>query len=238
MSMKQPLCTAALLCLGIATTAVGQQNDEQLKQRVLAQAQSMSGEDHAFTRTIRSETNMGGKAEKKVLVEKFDPAKPADARWKLVSVNGAPPSADELNRHQKEASKRRIVPGYHRVGAYFGAPATASSEGGRTVFRFPTLPKGAVSLLETDVSHNARAEAVVTEGNGTPFVEQVRFTLKPMRVKLLMKVDRFETMARYRIGPGGRPFLMETTSDMSGSGMGREGTMRNTTTYSDYRPAR
>jgi hypothetical protein len=59
-----------------------------------------------------------------------------------------------------------------------------------------------------------------------------------MRVKLLMKIDRFETTARYRFGPGGKPFLMESTSDMSGSGMGREGTMRNTTTYSDYRAVR
>ena len=228
----------SLLCCGVISTAVAQQNPDDLKQRVLAQAQSLSPDDYAFTRTIRSETVSGGKTEKKVMIEKFDPTKPADARWTLVSIDGAPPSAEELKSHGKEAAKRRIVPGYHRLTNYFGSPATATESGGKTVFRFASLPKGAISILDTDVSHNASAEASVTDANGTPFVEQVRFTVKPMRVKLLMKIDRFENTARYRIGPGGKPFLMESSSDMSGSGLGREGTMRNTTTYSDYRAVR
>ena len=230
---------SAILCLLSAIAAVAQQNTEELKQRVLAQARSVSPDDYAFTRTVRSETVSSGKTEKKTVIEKFDPLKPADARWTLVSIDGAPPSADELKRHQKEAAKRQVVPGYHRVAAYFGAPATAApAAGGKTVFRFASLPKGSVSLLESDVSHNASAEAVVGDTDGAPFVEQVRFTLKPMRLKLLMKVERFHTEARYRIGPGGRPFLMESSSEMSGSGMGREGTMRNVTTFSDYRSVR
>ena len=229
---------AALLCFTVISTSFAQQNNDPLKQRVLAQAQSLNPDDYAFTRTIRSETESKGKTEKKVMIEKFDPTKPADARWTLVSIDGAPPSAEQLKNHRKEAAKRRIVPGYHRITNYFGSPATASESGGKTVFRFASLPKGAISILDTDVSHNASAEATVTEANGTPLVEQVRFTVKPMRVKLLMKIDRFENIARYRVGPGGKPFLMESTSDMSGSGMGQEGTMRNTTTYSDYRAVR
>ena len=239
MNIKPTL--VALLWIGVAATATAaaQQNSEELQKRVLAEAQSRSADDYAFTRTIRSETNSKGKTEKKVTVEKFDPTKPADARWTLVSINGVAPSADEANKYQKEAAKRRIVPGYHRVGAYFGAPAAASTASdGKTVFRFATLPKGTMSVLDTDVSQNASAEATVAEADGTPFVEQVRFTVRPMRIKLLMKVDRFESTARYRIGPGGKPFLMESSSTMSGSGMGQEGTMQNTTTYSDYRAVR
>ena len=228
-----------LFCFAVAAaTAAAQQNTEELKQRVLKQAQSLSPDDYAFTRTIRSETNANGKTEKKVMVENFDPTKPADGRWTLVSVDGAPPSADALKNHKKEAAKRRVVPGYHRLAAYFGSPATVTDSGGKTVFRFPSLPKGSISVLDTDVSHNATAEASITEANGMPFAEQVRFTVKPMRVKLLMKIDRLENIARYRIGPGGKPVLTESTSDMSGSGMGQEGTMRNTTTYSDYRSVR
>lgn len=238
MNTNQTSTIIALLCLGSAASGFAQQNNDELKQRVLAQAQSLSPDDYAFTRTVRSETISNGKTEKKVSVEKFDPTKPADARWPLVFVNGAPPSAEESKAHQKEAAKRRIVPGYHRVAAYFGSPATASEAGGKTVFRFASLPKGAISVLDTDVSHNASAEVTVNEANGVPFAEQVRITVKPMRVKLLMKIDRFETTARYRVGPGGRPLLMESASDMTGSGMGREGTMRNTTTYSDYRTLR
>ena len=238
MNISQKIAIHALLCLGLSPVAVAQQNTDELKQRVLAQAQCLSPDDYAFTRTIRSETNSKGKTEKKVTVEKFDPTKPADARWTLVSIDGAAPTADQLKNHEKEAAKRATVPGYHRVAAYFGMPATATESGGKTVFRFASLPKGSISILGTDVSHNASAEAFVSEANGAPLVEQVRITVKPMRVKLLMKIDRMENIARYRIGPGGKPFLMESSSDMSGSGMGQEGTMRNTTTYGDYRPAR
>jgi hypothetical protein len=238
MKTKQTLALIGLLSLGCASSVLAQQNNEDLKQRILSQAQSLSPDDYAFTRTIRSETNSKGKTEKKVTVERFDPTKPVDARWTLVSIDGATPSADLLKSHQKEAAKRRVVPGYHRLATYFGSPATATESGGETVFRFSSLPKGSISVLDTDISHNATAEASVVENNGAPFAEQVRFTVKPMRVKLLMKIDRFETTARYRIGPGGKPFLIESTSDMTGSGMGQEGTMRNATTYSDYRAVR
>jgi hypothetical protein len=225
--------------LALGTTLLAQANTDALKQRVVAQAQSVSADDYAFTRTVRREGTTGGKSEKKVLIEKFDPTKPASARWTLVSVDGAAPSADELKRYQKEVAKRRIVPGYHRLAAYFGAPAAASADSeGKTIFRFASLPKGAVSVLDTDVSHNATAEAVVRDANGSPYVEQVRFAVKPMRLKLVMKLDKFETTARYRPGPGGKPFLMESTSEMAGSGMGQEGTIRSTMTYSEYRAVR
>ena len=238
MNASPKIAIRALLCLGLISTAAAQQNTDELKQRVLAQAQSLSPDDYAFTRTIRSETNSKGKIEKKVTVEKFDPTKPADARWTLVTIDGAAPSADQLKNYQKEAAKRRVVPGYHRLAAYFGSPATATESGGKTVFRFASLPKGSISVLDSDISHNATAEASVAEANEMPFAEQVRFTVKPMRVKLLMKIDRLENVARYRIGPGGKPVLAESTSDMAGSGLGQEGTMRNTTTYSDYRAVR
>ena len=238
MKNAQQITITTLLCFGVISTAIAQQNTDELKQRVLAQAQSLSPDDYAFTRTIRSETNSKGKTEKKVTVEKFDPTKPADARWTLVSIDGAPPSAEQLKSHQKEGAKRRVVPGYHRLAGYFGSPATATASGGKTVFRFAALPKGSISVMDTDISHNATAEASVTEADGVPFAEQVRFTVKPMRVKLLMKIDRLENIARYRIGPGGKPVLTESTSDMSGSGMGQEGTMHTATTYSDYRPVR
>ena len=238
MNTTQKIAIRALLGLAVISTAVAQQNTDELKQRVLAQAQSMNADDYAFTRTIRSETVSKGKTEKKVTIEKFDPTRPADARWTLVSIDGATPSADQLKNYQKDVAKRRVVPGYHRVAAYFGSPATASETGGKTVIRFASLPKGSLSVLDTDVSHNATAEATIAEANGAPFAEQVRFTVKPMRVKLLMKIDRLENTARYRMGPGGKPVLMESTSDMAGSGLGQEGTIRNTSTYSDYRAVR
>ena len=233
--IKQTLTIIAVLCLGCVSTALAQQSQDELKQRLLAQAQNVSPDDYAFTRTIRTEQTSNGKTEKKVNVEKFDPTKPAEARWTLVFVDGAPPSADALKTFRTDSAKRR-VPGYYRLAGYFGTSATASTDSrGRTVFHFAALPKDTVKVMDSDVSQNAVADASVSEANGAPFVEQVRITVRPMRLKLVMKLEGFESTSRYRIGPEGKPLLMEQTSDMTGSGMGQEGRAHTVVTYSDYR---
>jgi hypothetical protein len=239
MKHKQLVITITLLCLGSGASGLAQQKTDELKQLVLEQAQTLSPDDFAFTRTTRSEAKWNSKSFKNVTVEKFDPTKPADARWTLVSVDSAPPSAARLRKYRKQAAKRRVVPGYHRVANYFGAPATASTEAdGTTVFRFESLPKGSVSILEKDLSNIASAEAAVAEADGTPFVQQVRFTLLPKRPLLLFKIDGYETSLRYRLGPGGKPFLAASTSAMSGSGLGLKGTLHTAATYSDYQVVR
>jgi hypothetical protein len=226
----------ALLCLGYWSTAQAEQSSDAVKQRIVAQAQSLTADSYAFTRTVRTEQITGGKTEQEVAVERFDPVKPAEARWTLVSINGAPPSVEALRAFQKNAAKRR-VPGYYRLAVYFGSPSIASTDAqGRKVFRFTALPKDAVIVLDTDVSQNATAEATVSEANGVPFVEEVRITLKPMRIKLLVKIDRFESMMCFRIGPEGKPLLTEQTSDTSGSAMGKQGQVRTQIAYTDYRP--
>jgi hypothetical protein len=235
MNTNRAITIIAVLGLGAGSTTLAQHNQDELKQRVLAQAQSISQDDYAFTRTVRSEQTSNGKVEKHVNVEKYDPTKPGEGRWALLSVDGASPSADALNHFRTEAAKRR-VPGYARLAGYFGTPATASTDSrGRTVFHFAALPKETVKLMDSDVSQNATADASVSEANGVPFVEQVRITVKPMRLKLIMKLEGYESTARYRIGPEGKPLLSEQTSDMSGSGMGQEGRGHAIITYSDYR---
>ena len=237
--ITNPLTRAAIASAAVWLASVfmahGQNKPDDLKQRVLAQAQSISQDDFAFTRTIRTEQVSNGKTEQHVNVEKFDPTKPAADRWTLISVDGAPPPADALSRFQKEATKRR-VPGYHRLAKYFGTSATTSTDSrGRSVFHFSSLPKDTAIVLDTDVSHNASADVSVGEVNGVPFAEQVHLTVRPMRIKLLMKLDRYESTARYRLGSEGKPLLIEQTSDMSGSGMGQEGRAHTVVTYSDYR---
>ncbi len=223
----------AVLCLG--PFALAGQNQDELQRRILAQAQSISADDYAFTRTTRIKKTSNGKTEQKVSVEKFDPTKQGDARWTLVSVDGAPPSADALNDFRKGSAKRR-VPGYYRLAGYFGLPATLSTDSqGRAVFHFTPLPKDTVIVLGTEASQNATAEATVSESNGVPFAEEVRTTVRPMRLKLVMKLERFELRSRYRLGPEGNPLLLEQTSDISGSGMGMEGEVHSAITYDDYR---
>jgi hypothetical protein len=231
---RLPLIALLFLAFAAAAFAQNKKSDE-LKQRILAQAQSVSPDDYAFTRTIRTDQTSNGKTEKKVTIEKFDPTKPAEARWTLVSVDSAPPSADALKEFRTDAAKRR-VPGYYRLAGYFGTPATATTDSrGRTMFHFAALPKESVRVLDTDVSQNAMVDASVSEANRTPFVEQVHFTVRPMRIKLLMKLNSYESTARYRIGPEGKPLLTQQTSGISGSGMGQQGESRTVVTYSDYR---
>ncbi|MCU1293292.1 MAG: hypothetical protein JWP08_2142, partial [Bryobacterales bacterium] len=146
-----------------------------------------------------------------------------------------PPSADALSPYKKAAPKRR-VPGYYRLVNYFGSPATATSDSrGRTVFHFSALPKDIVKVMDSDVSQNATADASLSEADGTPFVEQLHVAVRPMRLKLIAKLESYEFTARYRIGPEGKPLLMEQTTDQSGSGMGQEGKVHTVVTYSNYR---
>jgi hypothetical protein len=150
-------------------------------------------------------------------------------------VDGEPPSAEALNEFRKGTGKRR-VPGYHRLVNYFGSAAAASTDArGRTVFRFGALPKESVTVMNSDVSPNATAEALIGETDGVPFAEELRISVRPMRLRLVMKLEKFEFTRRYRLGPEGKPLLVEQTSDMSGSGMGQDGRAHTVTTYGAYR---
>ncbi len=234
MTTNQTLTIIAILSIASASTARAQQKQDELKQRILAQAQNVGPNDYAFSRTSRSEQTSNGKTEQHTNVEKFDPTKSGDARWTLVSVDGAAPSSEALSKYRKESAKRR-VPGYYRLAKYVGANSTASTDArGRTVFHFDSLPKDTALVMDSDVSSNTSADVSVTEANGTAFAEQVHLTVRPMRLKLIMKLERYESTARYRMGPEGKPLLVEHTAEMSGSGMGQEGKGHTVITYSEY----
>jgi hypothetical protein len=237
--ITNPIVRAAIAGAAVWLASVfmahGQNKPDDLKQQILAQAQSISPDSYAFTRTVKSEQTSNGKTEQHVNIDKYDPTKSGDASWTLVSVDGAPPSADVLSKYKKETPKRR-VPGYYRLAKYFGTAANVSTDAkGRTVFHFSSLPKDTAIVMDSDVSSNTSADVSVTEGNGAPFAEHVHLTVKPMRLKLIMKLDRYESTARYRIGPEGKPLLVESIADMTGSGMGQEGKAHTVVTYSDYR---
>jgi hypothetical protein len=233
--MRTPSTFTIIAVLFLSSAAFAQNKPDELKQRILSQAQSIGADDYGFTRTIKSDSTSNGKTEQHVNIDKFDPTKSGDARWTLVSRDGAPPSADVLNQYKKDAPKRR-VPGYYRLANYFGSAATTSTDSrGRTVFHFTALPKDTVKVMDSDVSQNATADASVGEADGVPFVEHLHVTVRPTRIKLIAKLESYEFTARYRIGPEGKPLLMEQTTDMAGSGMGQEGKAHTVVTYYDYR---
>src|SRR3954470_55553 len=152
---------AGAVLLATSSSSHGEDKSTELKQRILAQAQSVGPDDYAFTRTSRTEQSSNGKTETHTNIEKYDPSKSGDARWTLVSMDGTAPSADALTKYKKETPARR-VPGYYRLAKYFGTNAATSTDSrGRTVFHFGSLPKDTALMMNSDVSSNTSADVTV-----------------------------------------------------------------------------
>jgi hypothetical protein len=219
-----------------ASFAADAGNTDALKERIIAHARTVTPEDYAYTRTIRTESTEGNKKEERVVVDRWDPTKPHDQRWTLVSINGQSPSAEQMKNYAKETPKRRAVH-YGRVADYFGNPATSATDArGRTVFRLASLPKETVVASGSDISANASGELLADTSGGMPFIEEVRFvSTKSIRLKLVAVIERFEAMNRYRMMPNGKPSPVESSSEMNGSMMGKQGLIRTKVTYSDVR---
>lgn len=138
--LQLTLC-ATLCAASVAATNAADANSDALKQQIVAQARTVSPDDYAFTRTSKVEQIEGDKTEQRVIVDRWDPTKPAAQRWSLVSIDGHPPKAKELKAYTTESAKRR-VPSYGRVASYFGGTSTKSVDSrGRTVYRFACLTK-------------------------------------------------------------------------------------------------
>jgi len=237
MKKRGPLPLVAIGLLVLASTLAADPAADSLKDRIVAHARTVSAEDYAYTRTVKTETIERDKTEERLVVERWDPAKPVEQRWSLVSINARPPTEEQLKNYRKDLPKRRQAY-YGRVAGYFAKPATSSIDArGRTVFRFASLPKETVMVRDADISANAGGEVVVDATGAVPFIEEVRFSsTKPTRVKLVAKIERFETTTRYRMMPDGKPVPIELASEMSGSMMGQEGRIRTRITYTDHRP--
>jgi hypothetical protein len=236
--MKSRFFSLALLASLPLTSSLAAEasNHDALKERIIAHARTITPEDYAYTRTIRTESTEGNKKEERVVVDRWDPAKPQDQRWTLVSINSQPPTDDQLHTYGKETPKRR--PAYYgRIAEYFAKPATSATDArGRPVFRLASLSKETVMVMGSDISANATGELAVNTTGTTPFIEDIRFTSsKSTRVKLIAVIERFEAMTRYRMMPDGKPVPVESTSEMNGSMMGKQGLIRTKVSFSDHR---
>ncbi|MDQ6764492.1 MAG: hypothetical protein M3Z22_00085 [Verrucomicrobiota bacterium] len=232
-------CSALGLLAFFAGAASAEENPDALKQQILAQARTVSPDDYAFTRTVRAEQIDGEKTEKHVIVERFDPTKPAAQRWTFVSIDGRSPSASELKNYVKTTAKRRVI-SYGRLAEFFGERATVkASPPGHTIFSFAALPKGTAVVRDIDLSADASADAIVNTEGPIPFVEEVRITsAKPTRVKLIALIERWETSTHYRLLPNGKPVPAEQVTDVTGSMLGKHGSIRSTISYTDLRAVR
>ena len=230
---------AVFACSPLLGAESSNSESDALRERIIAHAGTVSSDDYAYTRTVRTEQIGGDKTEASVLIERWDPTKPAEQRWTLVSVDGRPPTAEEMKSYTKSLPKRRQAY-YGRVARYFAKPATTAIDArGRTVFRFAALPKETVMVADSDISANATGEAIVNASGAVPFLEEVRFrSTKASRVKLVAKIESFETMTRYRLMPDGKPVPVELESEMRGSMLGQQGRIRTRIVYSEHRAVR
>ena len=207
-----------------------------LQQQILAGAKSVNDGDFAFTQTT---TVQRSGETPKAFVMRFDPRRPAGARWVMVSAEGRAPTAKEAASAAKQ-SNSAPVPSYARIARWFGAPATrvATSKDSIT-YRFPALPKDTVKIAGHDASHDTVAEALVNTAGAVPFVERVRFiSTKSFRMALVAKIERFVFTTTNRLTADGHPVMVDADGDMTGSLLGKAGWFKTRTVYSDVRPAR
>lgn len=148
-----------------------------------------------------------------VLVDRFTPTAARSGTWALVSVDGRKPSRDEASDHL-DSDLVSVIPGFHRLHIVLGAPPSSQSQvGGRTVYRWDSLPRGAVETPGGDISANLSAEASVDETGSRPFITDVRiFAAKPFLVRGVARMNAFEVTSSYKPGPGSVPVLASQTS--------------------------
>ena len=222
----------AFACLAVSAPAQA----DALSERLRADAAKVRPDDFAWTRTTRAEQKSADESEGLVVVERYDPALPPAKRWTLVSRDGRTPSADDLKETSKSYGKA-IVPNYGRVARYLsGTLQRMPDAGGKAVYRFAKLAPGSMTINGTDLSADATGELVVETGGPAPYVSQVHIvSTKPVRMMLVVKIDRLEATLRYRMMPDGRMVPAESSNVMTGSMMGKSGTQRSTSTFSDWR---
>ena len=209
---------------------------DSLQDQVAAGVRAANTADVGFTQTTRVERT-GSAA--KTYVTRYDPRGPAANRWTLLSVDGRTPTPKETAEVLKSA-KASPAPSYARLGKWIGAPATRIAQApGSVTYRFARLPDGVVKMGSHDGSADTAAEVLVNTSGKMPYVERVRFTsAKPFRMMLVAKVDRYVFTSSYALLPDGRPFPNGVDADMTGSLLGKAGTMTTRTRYADVHAAR
>lgn len=225
------LALAALFASPAAAAAA-----DPLQDRVLAAMRQADTGDIGFTATTTVERT-GAKAEE--IVTRYDPRAPAGRRWTVLRVGDRAPTAKETANILK-AANATPVPAYARLAKWFGGPAVRVGQtAGSVTFRFARLPAGVIKIGKHDASADTVADAVVDTGGSAPFVERVHFTsAKPFRMMVVAKIERFDFISSYALLPDGRPFPTGNGGDMAGSLLGKAGTLKTRTRYSEVHAVR
>lgn len=216
------------LALGVPVSAA---QADALQAKIVAAARATPTARYAFRRTLVLDRSG---AERKTYVEHFDPRRAPADRWSLVSVDARAPSPKDLASARK--TKRGPTPSYAQIAEWFGSAATRTEVKGGVLYRFARLPKGIFKIGSHDASADTQAEALVNTGGAVPFVEHVRMTSnKSFSVMLVASLRSIAVDQRYRLLGDGNAVPSEVSSALTGAMMGKAGTMRTSTSYSEFR---
>lgn len=219
---------ATSLCAGVA-------HADALQDQVLAAARATRSDIYAFRRTLAIERTG---AARQVIVEQFDPRRPAGQQWSLVSIDGRAPVEKDVKAWRK--SDHGQVPSYNQLAKWFGTPATRSDGAqGYVTYRFARLPAGVLKMGSHDASADTQAEAVVNTQGRFPYVERVRLvSTKGFRMMLVASVQSMATAGHYRVQPDGLPVPVESSSRIVGALFGKDQTLQALATYSAFQQVR
>ncbi len=208
---------------------------DELQNKLLAAARATRADSFSFRRTIAID---GTDNPRKVMVEQYDPRRPAAQQWSLISVDGRAPTAKEIAESRK--AKRGPVPSYGELAKWIGSPATRTDTSTGTVtYRFARLPAGTLKIGSHDASAHTQAEAIVNIKGKTPFVERIRFaSTKKFKLMLVASVRSMTISGRYSLLPNGAAVPAEASSLLDGSMLGKSGQMKTMATFSDFRATR
>jgi hypothetical protein len=204
-----------------ATAAVAR---DALFERVLAGARAITPASIAYDRTSRETGQQAGAPpETHNRVERWD-----GRQLTVLSVDGRPPKPDDIER----ARAAKFVSGYHRLADFLKDGATRIADPqGRIAYRIVGLPKGSIDVGR-DISASLVADLVIDTSGPQPFVSRLHLTLpKPLSFFMVAKLDSFDTVFEYRIGPDGRPMLVRQIRSLAGAQFGKAGTSRVESSY-------
>ncbi|MDB5701626.1 MAG: hypothetical protein JWL66_1825 [Sphingomonadales bacterium] len=213
----------------------GSARADALQDQVVALAKATRTDMYDFRRTIIIESNV---AKGRAVLQQFDPRRPLDDRWVLITVDGRTPTSKEVEDARNAG--RDPFPPYYAVAKWFGAPAMRSETApGYVTYKFESLLPGTLKFGSHDVSADTKAEALVNIKGNVPFIEELHLaSTKGFRMMLVASMGSMTYTMRYRQLPDGNVVPLDAVSDINGSAMGKSGKVHTIATFSDFQAAK
>ncbi len=214
------LITLPLVPVFAATTAA-----DPLLQKLIAGARAVPASSIRFERVSKSSgREKDGPVETEVRVDRWD-----GRQMTRISINGRPATAEEVEKARKASTS---IAGYHRIAEYLAAGARRGADTpGQTTYHLDRLPKGTIAM-GGDRSDKFVGDVTVDTSGAQPFVSRMHFFApKPFSIMFVAKVDRFDVVNDYRLGPDGRPMLVRQVQSISGAQFGKVGETRTESSY-------